>query len=463
MSETETGKAEAAEERTEEARSFVRRVKAATRHKHTSEEKIRIVLEGFRREVTVNELCRREGIKPHSYYAWTKEFMEAGKERLTRDAVRDATQQEVHQLKRENVELKQLVAELSLEGYRLKKNGYPDAPGRHRYQRMSALEKTEVLARVASSGLPKRKALGELGVPKSTYYRWLRRKDQQGLEDDAGGGKPPWNRLTSWEVDNVLSAAREMPELSCRQLAAWVTDNMSFSVSELTVYRILGKEGLVKRPEMRLVAGKEYHRKTTGPHQMRATDASYFRVVGWGYYYLVTVMDDYSRFILAHRLQRDMTSDSFIEVVQDAVDRTGMDRVPITDRTRLLSDNGPGYISRAFRDYLGMVGIRHILAAPFHPQTNGKLERYHQTLKRDVNQVPYELPSDLEAAIVAFVSYYNYRRYHKALGNVTPSDVLRGRREEILQRRREVKAQTIERRRQHNMALRELATPQNSP
>ncbi len=181
---------------------------------------------------------------------------------------------------------------------------------------------------------------------------------------------------------------------------------------------------------------------------MWATDASYFRVVGW--YYLVTVMDDYSRFILAWRLQRDMTSDSFIEVVQEAVDRTGMDQVPVTDRTRLLSDNGPGYVSRAFRDYLGMVGIRHILAAPFHPQTNGKLERYHQTLKRDVNQLPYEVSSDLEAAIVAFVSYYNYRRYHKALGNVTPSDVLRGRREEILQRRQEIQAQTIERRRQHN-------------
>ena len=83
-----------------------------------------------------------------------------------------------------------------------------------------------------------------------------------------------------------------------------------------------------------------------------------------------------------------MTSDSFIEVVQEAVDRTGMDQIPITDRTRLLSDNGPGYVSRAFRDYLGMVGIKHILATPFHPQTNGKLERYHQTLKRDVNQLP---------------------------------------------------------------------------
>ena len=214
---------------------------------------------------------------------------------------------------------------------------------------------------------------------------------------------------------------------------------------------------------MRLAAGKEYHRKTTGPHQMWATDASYFRVVGWGYYYLVTVMDDYSRFILAHRLQQDMTADSFIEVVQDAVDTTSMDQVPVTDRTRLLSDNGPGYVSRAFRDYLGMVGIKHILATPFHPQTNGKLERYHQTIKRDVNQVPYELPADLEAAIAAFVSYYNYRRYHKALGNVTPSDVLKGRRQEILQRRKEVKAQTIERRRRYNRSIRELTRPPSSP
>ena len=177
---------------------------------------------------------------------------------------------------------------------------------------MSGAEKAEVLDKVASSSLPKRRTLGELGVPRSTYYRWLRRKEQQGLEDDVGGGNPPWNKLTSQEIDSVLSAARDMPDLSCRQLAAWTTDNMGFSVSESTVYRILRREGLVKRPEMRLAAGKEYHRKTTGPHQMWATDASYFRVVGWGYYYMVTVMDDYSRFILAHKLQRDMTSDSFV-------------------------------------------------------------------------------------------------------------------------------------------------------
>ena len=132
MSQTETAKAVAAEEWTEETRSFVRMVKAASRRKYTPEEKIRIVLEGFRREVTVSDLCRREGIKPHSYYAWTKEFMEARRERLTRDMVRDATQQEVQALRRENVELKQLVAKLSLEGHRLKKTAIPmphDATG----------------------------------------------------------------------------------------------------------------------------------------------------------------------------------------------------------------------------------------------------------------------------------------------------------------------------------------------
>ena len=99
---------------------------------------------------------------------------------------------------------------------------------------------------------------------------------------------------------------------------------------------------------MKMAAGKEFHTKATHPHQMWATDASYFRVSGWGFYYLVTVMDDFSRFIIAWRLQRDMTSDSFIEVVQDAVHLTGMTDIPWEHRTRLLSDNRPGYISHSF-------------------------------------------------------------------------------------------------------------------
>ena len=238
---------------------------------------------------------------------------------------------------------------------------------------MNIGEKAAVLARVGSSPHPTRRALRDLGVPKSTYYRWLSRQRRQGLEDRPGGSTPAWNRLSPQEEEVVLAAAREMPELSSRQLAVCVTDNQGFFVSESTVYRILRRGGLVKSPEMQLKAGQEYHRKTTGPHQLWATDASYFRVVGWGYYYLVTVMDDYTRFILAHKLQGDMTTNSLTEVIQDAIDRTRMTEVPVADRTKLLSDNGPGYISRAFRDYLKLVEIKHILAAPYHPQTNGKL------------------------------------------------------------------------------------------
>jgi transposase len=125
MSQENKDKADAAEARTHETRGFMQQVRVAARRKYTPEEKVRIVMEGFRREVTVNELCRREAIKPGAYYAWTKDFIEAGKERLTRDTVRDATRQEIEQIKREGTDLKHLVADLSLEVYRLKKTAIP--------------------------------------------------------------------------------------------------------------------------------------------------------------------------------------------------------------------------------------------------------------------------------------------------------------------------------------------------
>jgi transposase len=114
-----------AEARSEENKKFIKDIKRLTRRKYTAEEKIRIVLEGFRREISITDLCRREGIHANTYYAWLKDFMEAGKERLTRDTVRDATKREVQEIKRENARLKQLVAELSLEVHVLKKTAIP--------------------------------------------------------------------------------------------------------------------------------------------------------------------------------------------------------------------------------------------------------------------------------------------------------------------------------------------------
>jgi len=322
---------------------------------------------------------------------------------------------------------------------------------------MSASDRARVLTVVTASPLSKSQSLAEMGIPRRTYYNWVRREKESKLGDSNGKSRRPWNKVKAEEEKLVIDHARASPELSPRQLALSLVDRYGSWVSESTAYRILRREGLVKRAEVKgFAAGKEYHHKTRRPNEMWATDCSYLRVVGWGYYYLVTVLDDFSRYILGWELKRDMTADSLIDVVQLAVDTTGMGEVPIKDRTSLLSDNGSGYVSQAFGDYLGLVGIKHILASPFHPQTNGKIERYHRTIKGEINLVPHDMPSELRQAVEAFVEYYNHQRYHEALGNVTPADVYFGRKDGILARRKEAKQKTLQARKEHNRKLREL-------
>ena len=295
--------------------------------------------------------------------------------------------------------------------------------------------------------------MAEIGIPRRTYYNWVKQEKAVGKKSVK---RWPWNRIMEEEEQLVLERARASPELSSRQLSLKLVDDYGCWTSESTVYRILKREGLVKRAEIKgFAAGKEYHRKTKRPNEMWATDCSYLRVIDWGYYYLVTVMDDYSRYILAWDLKSDMASNSLIDVVQKAVDATGMTDVPVEDRTMLLSDNGPGYISRQFEDYLRLVGIWHILASPFHPQTNGKIERYHRTIKGELSLSPYEMPGELEEAIRAFIEHYNYRRYHEGLGDVTPYDVYTGRHLEIIQKRKEAKSRTLQVRRDYNRTDRE--------
>jgi len=321
---------------------------------------------------------------------------------------------------------------------------------------MSAEGKAEIITLVSQFGLPRSRALAQLRLPRSTYYRWLKRLSEGRLKDKKGGSLIPWNKISPEEEARVLAEARASPELSARQLAWKVTDSGCTYVSESTVYRILRREGLIKPAEIiGFKAAKEYHRKTTRPNELWASDCCHLRVVDWGWYYLETVMDDFSRFILSWDLKTDMTGGSLEDVVQQAVDFTGMTDVPLEDRTVLLSDNGAGYLSQQFNHYLRLVGIRHIIASPFHPQTNGKIERYHRTVKGEIRQVPYDMPSELREAIRAFIEYYNYRRYHEGLGNVTPYDVYTGRHLEIIQRRKEVKSKTLEARRDYNRTARE--------
>jgi len=295
-----------------------------------------------------------------------------------------------------------------------------------------------------------------LGLPKSTYYRWLRRQTGGRLQDDKGGSSLPWNKLRPEEESKILIQARASPEMSARQLALKLVDSEGWYVSESTVFRILKREGMIKPAEIvGFKAGKEYPRKTKRPNELWATDCAHLKVIDWGWYYLVTVMDDYSRFILAWELKSNMAATSLIDVVQKAVDFTGMTDVPVEDRTALLSDNGAGYISRQFGEYLRLVGVRHIVASPYHPQTNGKIERYHRSIKGELSLLPYQMPGELGEAIAAFIDYYNYRRCHEGLGDVTPYDVYTGRHPEIIRRRKEAKSRTLQARKDYNRAARE--------
>jgi putative transposase len=328
---------------------------------------------------------------------------------------------------------------------------------------MGAERKREVIEMVRRSPLSKRHTLEELGLPRSTYYRWQRRFRQQeevGLVDRRPQPRTVWNRLTPQEEETILQEALRQPELSCRELACWVTDQGGFSVSESSVYRLLKRHGLIHEVEVvAFPAGKEYRVKTTRINEQWQSDASYFFVVGWGWYYLISVLDDYSRFILAWDLKLDMTAQSISEVVQQAVEWTGMAQVPVEDRTRFLSDRGPGFLARALEDYLRMLEIRHIYCSPYHPQTNGKLERFHETLKARLNLLVFTSPEALREAMAEFIEFYRYRRYHEGIGNVTPADVYYGRREEILKRRKEQKQATLKRRFQYNLGQAHNPTP----
>ena len=323
------------------------------------------------------------------------------------------------------------------------------------YVRREAQLKAEVLQIVERSPLPVRQTLQELQIAPSTYYRWKSRyrdKGFNGLVDRPPEPRRVWNRLATKQRWYVVRYALEHPSLSPREVATTLVDEQVMYVSESTVYRILKEAGLIKPPETKgFPAGKEFHTKTARPNELWQTDASYFFVVGWGYYYLISVLDDYSRMIVGCRVQTSMSSADIIEVVQDAVEFTGQPTAPVEPGPALLSDNGPGFLSRALDEFLRARFMKHIFASPFHPQTNGKLERYQRTAKAKVNVFVHHSLEELVVAMEGFVRYYNYERYHEALGNITPADMYPGRQDAILATRQEVKQKSLAERRLANL------------
>lgn len=325
---------------------------------------------------------------------------------------------------------------------------------------MKAERKLEILKAVENSPVPVVDALRKMDVPSSTYYRWRRKYRLygfKGLRDKLSVKGQPWNRILPKEKKKLKEVAEGHTDRSSREIACYITDYCGFSVSESTVFRFLKSQNLIKPREIKTFpASDEYSIKTKYPNQMWATDATYLLVKNWGWYYLISILDDYSRKILSWKLQTTMEAGAFSDVVELACEVTGIDEPEVVKKPNLLSDRGPALISDVFNQYLKAKGLRHILASPYHPQTNGKIERYHRSLKEQTNLVVWESPEELRKEIERFIDYYNSSRYHEALGNVTPDDVYYGRRESILERRKHLKAVSLERRKQQNRELSDI-------
>jgi transposase InsO family protein len=317
--------------------------------------------------------------------------------------------------------------------------------------RYPACEKLEIIRLVEQSHLPVRRTLDKIGIPRATFYRWYdlyRCCGPEALEDVRPGPDRAWNRIPEEVQRKLIELALEEPDLSPRELSVRFTDREKYFVSEASAYRLLKAHDLIASPAYIVIkAAEEFRDKTTAPNQLWQTDFTYLKVIGWGWLYLSTVLDDFSRYIIAWKLCTTMRSDDVTATLEQALKASGCDRAQVAHRPRLLSDNGPSYIAGDLADWLTDRGMGHIRGAPFHPQTQGKIERWHQTLKNRILLENYYLPGDLEAQIAAFVAHYNHLRYHEAIANLTPADVYFGRGQTILLERERIKRQTIQNRR----------------
>lgn len=320
--------------------------------------------------------------------------------------------------------------------------------------RYAASEKLEIIRTVETSHLPVRRTLNKIGIPKTTFYAWLDRYAAGGLdalEDRKPRPKRVWNRIPDEVRHKVVARALEEPELSPREVAVTFTDAEGIFVSEASVYRILKAEGLVTSPAFIVMkAADRFANPTTAINQLWQTDFTYLKVTGWGWFYLSTVLDDFSRYIVAWKLCTTMTATDVTDTLELALHAAGLDQADRALRPRLLSDNGPSYVAADLSDWLEGQGMKHTRGKPYHPMTQGKIERWHLSLKSRILLENYYLPGDLERAVADFVEHYNHRRYHESLDNLTPADVYFGRGQRILERRKHIKRRTIEqRRRQH--------------
>lgn len=267
---------------------------------------------------------------------------------------------------------------------------------------------------VEASEIGVKRTLEELQVNRSSFYEWYRRYRQEGYDGLALKQPHPkrfWNKIPDHEKEQIVSIALERLEDTPRQLAWHITDTQGYFISESSVYRILKEYDLVPSPNyIVMAAADQFHHPTNRVNELWQTDFTYFKIISWGWYYLGSILDDHSRYIIAWKLFTSMATTDVKELLDLAVAKTGIEQVAVRHRPRLLSDNGACYVSDELKKYLTSKGMTQTHGAPYHPMTQGKIERYHRSMKNEINLQKYYMPWELEQEIERFIDDYNNKR-----------------------------------------------------
>ena len=303
------------------------------------------------------------------------------------------------------------------------------------------------------AGFPIRESLRVLGLPGATYFRW---KENGGKLPRPTGVTPRGHCLTPAERDAIVAYKRQHPTIGYRRLAYMMLDAGVAAVPASSVYRVLAQGGLATRwTETPGKAHKKGFDQPQGIHEQWHTDIAYLNILGTHYFFL-SVLDGYSRAIVHHEVRLDMTTTD-VEIVMERA----LAHLPVgAAKPRLITDNGPQYISAQFKSYLRERDVSHSRARTNHPESNGKIERFHKSLK--VECVRVTAMADLDDArrlIGQYVEEYNTQRLHSALHYLTPADYLRGPEhvQQRLEARRVALAEAARHRRAHWKAMGDLS------
>jgi transposase InsO family protein len=265
-----------------------------------------------------------------------------------------------------------------------------------------------------------------IGITRSKYYDWRCRYGRVN-EHNAWIPRDFW--LADWEKQAIIAYYRDHPLEGYRRLTYMMMDDDVVAVSPSSVYRVLKNAGLLTRWNRKPSKKGTGFQQPLKPHEHWHIDISYINICGT-FYYLCSILDGFSRYIVHWEIRKSMT-EADVEIILQCARERFPDAKP-----RIISDNGPQFISKDFKEFIRISGMTHVRTSPYYPQSNGKLERYHKTIKGTCIRVQTPLSLEDARRIVAdFVGHYNNQRLHSAIGYITPKDKLQGRAEAILAER----------------------------